>query len=171
MPRLIIFVPFTPKAGDTLGVLGDLRFNAWELTTARTDNLMIADQNINEVIAVYGGQEAVGVNQVAPGDVLVVHAHGSPDNLSVGDNMGETLTGPQLLAKINLLNAVNASAVYFVICYSGLPRHIAPDWKAGNPAQIVFGSDKVIQGSLVKLTRSGGIIGNIFNKDPRLQPL
>ncbi|GAB2893027.1 hypothetical protein GCM10027093_30530 [Paraburkholderia jirisanensis] len=163
MARLIIYVPFPRGAAP----IGDLRENAAELVNAPRTGFTIHGASISGVIDVYEGEEGDPQRQVAVGDVLCVHAHGGPGSYTdVTDNRGADTTLNDLLNGLHTLNAGNASASYFFVCYSAENAHIAQVWRAQNQNQRVYGCHSEGQGAIISTTRRS-IKSSIFDATSR----
>ncbi len=160
MPNLIVYIPF-PEGGD--GIDGDIQVNTRELANADPRRLRIDDNAVDSIIMVY--QNDAGLpSVVGPGDYLLVHGHGGPDDdTTVGDNCGAQRTVDELMSDLSELDAEFAEAVYFFICYSALQNHIADKWRQLYPGRRVYGAQGEAQGAIIKTTRSGAISGSVFS--------
>lgn len=160
MARLIVYVPFTRGAVAA----GDLRTNAAELAGAPLAGFAIRGTPITAIVTVFLGEEALPGNQVAAGDIFLLHAHGGPDDFTdLVDNRGEQIDLDTLLANMATLTVANAAAAYFFACFSAQPDHIADVWRGMvPPAQLVFGSGEVVEGGIIRTTRTA-IRSSIFD--------
>ncbi len=159
MPNLVIYVPF-PRATPP-GQNSDLRNNAAELAAAPLAGFAIGGAAINAVVDVFWGEE--GANQVAGGDILCVHAHGSDGTATtVTDNVGNATTLANLLVNLGTLGATNAVAIYFFVCFSAKNNHIGAAWHAAHGAQAVYGTTKMAEGGIIYTTRTS-IRSSIFD--------
>ena len=146
MAKLILYVPF-PR-DDSKG--GDLRDNAKELASAPTKDFTIRTTPIASIKSVFLGEEENVGNALDEGDFLCVNAHGGTGKYySVTDNKGSETKIDDLVANLKKLNADQAGACYFFVCFSAEEKHIANVWKKGNPSQKVFGSYGVAQGAII----------------------
>lgn len=167
MPRLIIYIPFSR---NVQGELGDLRTNAKDLVQQTKKDSSINKIEIKKVISIFAGEEQA--NSIQNGDILIIHAHGGPDDTSMGDNLGENINMDKVNEKLIAMGSANAAQVFFCACYSAQKNHIARVWKAAHKGQMVRGATGVVQGAIAQITR-GGTIRNamFFTNDPRMQTM
>ena len=156
MPDLIIYIPF---ARDGAGRDGDIQRNARELEAVQ--GLTINNQAIQNIILVFRGEED---GQVENGDFVLVHGHGGNGNFTdVVDNLGGSITLANLLVELNNIDAQNAAAIFFFICFSSQQGHVADVFNAIFANISVFGTGDYAQGGVVTQTRSGTIRSSVFS--------
>jgi hypothetical protein len=148
--RLFIYVPFN-KATNS-----DIKTGALELekalNKAGVSITTTSGHSITRAKLMFLGEEAQA-SDIDDGDVLFVHGHGGPDDATVSDNSGGEIILRALTSKLNKMDG--AGAYYFAICFSAKDQHIAKIWK--NNHDTVYGYEKVLEGGLITVTRSGTI--------------
>lgn len=147
MAMLILYIPFAESG------TGDLRTNAREIAGAIKFPATKCGIPIEGVVVAYLEEERD--KALNAGDILVVHAHGGKSDTILCDNQGAQIFQEELMARLTLLNAFQASEAYFFLCYSGLRNHIAPVFKRRAETCAVFGIDSVAEGALGQMTRQG----------------
>jgi hypothetical protein len=159
MARLVIYVPFKKGAG-----VGDIRENATQVKESDLEGFTIGGHLVTAVVVLYKDQE--GDYNVTGNDFVCVLGHGGPrDYTAVTDNLGNEMSLLDLMDNLDTMNAENARAIYFFICYSAEQNHIAAQWKAAFPAQTVYGATQFAQGGLIRTTRTRKIRNSIFDED------
>jgi hypothetical protein len=158
MPTLYCYIPFA-RGGKKIKS-GCLRTNAAELIDAGALPDTSLGTRLTECKIIYRGEEN---RQITPGDVLVVHAHGGPDDSDLADNSGEHISCRELMTRIELLNGGSAAEAYFFACYSALPHHAAAVFKQRARTVRVFGTTEKAEGGLVQRLRSGTIKAGVWS--------
>lgn len=160
MVRLVIYAPF-PRGAKAEG---DIRTNVEDLEKAPKEGFKINNVKIDEIVSVYLGEED---GQVRAGDYICVHGHGGSGRYtSVTDNRGSEIELTDLMDNLDTLNAENAAAIYFFICFSDEKDHIADVWHQQWPNQDAYGCRGVAQGGIIFRTRTR-IKSSIFDQESR----
>lgn len=148
--RLFIYVPFN-KGTDS-----DIKTGAMELEEALNKAGVTikttSGHSITRAKLMFFGEEAEA-SDIDKDDVLFVHGHGGDNDTAVYDNKGGKILLNALASKLNKMDG--AGAFYFAICYSAKDKHIAKKWKQNHDA--VYGYEKVLEGGLITVTRSGTV--------------
>lgn len=140
MGKLIILIPFSVRAQS------DLLANALELKhffDAPTTQKKIGE-NVGATIDAIEIKFLDDPCTCYDDDYVIVFAHGSNKDTKLYDNQGHSTTMAKTIEKLVDMDADETRKVLFMVCFSALPGHIAPVWKARETHQAVYGGSAVI---------------------------